>query len=151
MAPASVIKCHSVRSGLCAVARVRPCREVLTAVAARLEEPADVGAMRLVSKAWNAAATDGAVIARLPKFSSGKPGNPLSVEVKHAYTVACPIANVWRRTKARFVLGLQSVPDAERCLDAGGRLSWLATTFPNLQKIDATECNIYPHLHVFHE
>ena len=76
MAPASVIKCHTVRSGLYAGARVRPCHEVLTAVAARLDEPADVGAMRLVSKAWNAAATDGTVIARMPKFSAGKPGMP---------------------------------------------------------------------------
>ena len=53
---------------------MQPCHEVLTAVAARLDEPADVGAMRLVSKAWNAAATDGIVTARLPKFSTGKPG-----------------------------------------------------------------------------
>ncbi|KAK9915730.1 hypothetical protein WJX75_003355 [Coccomyxa subellipsoidea] len=52
-------------------ARVQPCHEVLTAVAARLEEPADVGIMRLVSKAWNAAATDGTITARLPKFSTG--------------------------------------------------------------------------------
>ncbi|KAK9915533.1 hypothetical protein WJX75_000399 [Coccomyxa subellipsoidea] len=52
-------------------ARVQPCREVLTAVVARLEEPADVGAMRLVSKAWNAAASDGTVTARLSKFATG--------------------------------------------------------------------------------
>ena len=149
MAPASVIKCNSVRSGLCAGARVRPCREVMTAVAARLDEPADVGVMRLVSRVWNAAATDGAVTARLPKFSSGKPGNPLSVEVKHAYTLACPVANVWRRTKGRTLLGLQFVPDAYWFLDAGGSLSWLVSTFPNLQKIDATGCTIYPHLLLF--
>ena len=63
-------------------ARVQPCREVLTAVAARLEEPADVGAMRLVSKAWNAAALDGTVTARLSKFATGALRIP-SCRVKH--------------------------------------------------------------------
>ena len=74
-------------------ARVRPCREVLTAVAARLEEPADMGAMRLVSKAWNAAATDGTVTARLPKFSAGKPGKPPVCEcILLICFLACPVA-----------------------------------------------------------
>ena len=63
-------------------ARVQPCREVLTAVAARLEEPVDVGAMRLVSKVWYAAATDGAVTVRLHKFATGALCIPILLDVK---------------------------------------------------------------------
>ena len=85
-------------------ARLQPCHEVLTTVAARLVEPADVGAMCLVSRAWNAAATDGTVTARLPKFATGMLCIPilLDEEVTDPDSFSKPqplnlIAREWRK------------------------------------------------------